>query len=69
MRRRIKSLDSLKGICIFLIVIYHTADGILRVENTAMDLIYKYGGDLGNTFFFMISGFLIRCVCLYREEV
>ena len=67
MRRRIKSLDSLKGICIFLIVIYHTADGILRVENTAMDLIYKYGGDLGNTFFFMISGFLITAT--FRNHV
>ena len=55
---RIKSLDTLKGLMIFFIVIYHT-QGILRVDNPIFNLLYKYGGDLGNTFFFMVSGFFI----------
>ena len=58
-KRYFDELDSLRGIFIMGIVIYHIRDAFNGVFSEILDPIYKYGGYFGNYFFFMLSGFLI----------
>lgn len=60
------ALDTLKGIMIFSIVLYHMPS-YMRGFLEPLDFIYKYGGDIGNTLFFMISG-LTMCYA-YGDRV
>lgn len=56
----VQSLTSLKGLFIFLIVLHNTLslnDLFTTIPGTAF--IREFGGLLGNSVFFMISGFLI----------
>lgn len=54
MNTKINSLNGLKGFMIWCIVLFHT----YRANNVFSDFFALYGGDIGNQFFFAISGFL-----------
>lgn len=59
-RKGLRALAALKGIFIWMIVLHNTflLDAIL--ENVpGMSFIRLFGGSLGNSMFFMLSGFLI----------
>lgn len=63
---RYESLRGLKGLAIYLIVLFHTID----VEASGIplfSLVKDYGNSLGNALFFMLSGFLIASG--YRQRV
>lgn len=66
-KSRFNSLTGLRGLCIFIIVLYHT----LNLENinftVGLTFIKQYGGYLGNYLFFMVSGFLIAYN--YQERI
>lgn len=57
--KRLKSIDTVKGIMIWGIVIYHMSEN-LKMAFPFLSPIYTYGGDLGNTIFFMLSGFMME---------
>ena len=66
-RERLHELDVLKGILIFAIVLYHMPEhmrGFIRV----FGVFYLYGGDVGNTVFFALSGFSICYAYLNRVQ-
>lgn len=67
MKSKIDSLTGLKGIFCFVIVAFHTYDMRAIGEFMIFPYIATWGGTLGNSFFFMISGFLI--VYNYREKI
>ena len=58
-KEKLKSLDGIKGIAIWFIVLYHTLGHFGSSYPGFMIPIKKYGGLFGNSFFFMISGFTI----------
>ena len=60
------ALDTLKGIMIFSIVLYHMPR-YMRGFMKLLGFFYKYGGDVGNTLFFMLSGLIICYV--YEDKV
>ena len=63
---RINSIDTLKGLMILSIVLYHLPEWLHGFPNI-LSFAYKWGGDYGNAFFFMISGFTM---CLaYSDRV
>lgn len=64
---KLKSLDGIKGIAIWFIVLYHTLGHFGSTYPGFMVPIKKYGGSFGNSFFFMISGFTICYV--YKDIV
>ena len=55
---RVISLDVLKGIAIFSIVLFHTNDSFPNAF-PKLKFIYTWGGYLGDYLFFMLSGFTI----------
>ena len=58
--RTFDAVTGLKGICIILIVFYHTLPQTTLIDKIPFtSFIRIYGGNLGNYMFFMISGFLI----------
>ncbi len=65
-KKILKSLTSLRGVMIMCIVIYHTHD-LLGDDILLFEPLYKYGGYLGNYFFFLLSGFL-SCMS-YRDKI
>lgn len=56
--RHFYQLDSLRGIFILGIVIYHVNAYFDAAFSGILGPVYKYGGYFGNYFFFMLSGFL-----------
>lgn len=57
-KERLYALDTLKGILIFAIVLYHMP-AYMRGFPEILNVFYKYGGDVGNSFFFALSGFTL----------
>lgn len=66
-KEKLKSLDGIKGFAIWFIVLYHTLGHFGSTYPSFLAPIKKYGGLLGNSFFFMISGFTICYV--YKDYV
>lgn len=59
-RKSFPALYGLKGLSIFLIVIYHTLALTPFFQKIPLATFFKtYGGSLGNCLFFLMSGFLI----------
>lgn len=65
--KRLDSLTGLRGIFIFMIVIYHMGGYFDSPFSSVLHLPYKWGGVMGNSFFFMLSGFVISCG--YRDRI
>ena len=66
--RTFDAVTGLKGICIILIVFYHTLPQTTLIDKIPFtSFIRIYGGNLGNYMFFMISGFLIANG--YRDRI
>lgn len=65
---KIHALAALKGLFIWIIVLHNTflIDALLE-HIPGMAFIRIFGGDLGNSMFFMLSGFLISWG--YRERI
>jgi peptidoglycan/LPS O-acetylase OafA/YrhL len=63
---RIPSLDGLRGISIWAVIIAHSADHFLfsRVHSHHIRTVLSNGANLGVTIFFVISGFLITSLLL-----
>ena len=53
------SLVSLRGLFILMIIVYHMGDNFGTIFDSALGWCYYWGGHLGNTFFFVVSGFLM----------
>lgn len=67
-RRSLDAITGLKGICIFLIVFFHTLPQTPLIDRIPFSsFVSFYGGTLGNYMFFMISGFLIANG--YRDRI
>lgn len=65
-KNRIYALDSLKGIMIFSIVLFHLPEWLHGFPNI-LSFAYNKGGDYGNAFFFMVSGFTLSLT--YSERI
>lgn len=66
--RTFDAVTGLKGICIILIVFYHTLPQTTLIDKIPFtSFIRIYGRNLGNYMFFMISGFLIAYG--YRDRI
>lgn len=63
----LKSLTGLKGLCILVIVLFHTLDQQAFGFQSITGIIKAYGGYLGNYLFFMLSGFLMTYH--YQERI
>lgn len=66
-RKRFDSLTGLRGIFILMIVFYHMGGYFDAPFASVLRLPYKWGGVMGNSFFFMLSGFVISCG--YRDRI
>ena len=66
-KKKYVALTSLKGIFILMIVFYHMGGNYGRIFGDVFQWCYDWGGYLGNTFFYMVSGFLIACG--YQEKI
>src|SRR5260370_41183798 len=64
--RRIPSLDGLRGISIWAVILAHSADHFLfsRVHSHHLRTVLSNSANLGVTIFFVISGFLITSLLL-----
>src|SRR5258708_5725321 len=60
-QRRIPSLDGLRGISIWAVILAHSADHFLfsRIHSHHLRTVLSNSANLGVTIFFVISGFLI----------
>lgn len=67
-KQEIRGLTALKGLFIWMIVLHNASllDGFLE-ELPGMSYIYLYGGSLGNSMFFILSGFLMSWG--YRDRI
>ena len=65
-QRRIPSLDGLRGISIWAVILAHSADHFLfsRVHSHHLRTVLSNSANLGVTIFFVISGFLITSLLL-----
>lgn len=64
-KKKFTAFDTLRGLCILCIVVYHV--NFRRQFNDYIGFIYDYAGVYGNIFFFMISGFLMTYS--YKERI
>jgi peptidoglycan/LPS O-acetylase OafA/YrhL len=69
-QRRIPSLDGLRGISIWAVIIAHSADHFLfsNIRSHHVRTILSNGANLGVTIFFVISGFLITSILLVERK-
>ena len=67
MDNRWKSLDTLKGIAIFAVVLFHVGGAFSGAFSGALGFFYRWGGYFGNYLFFMVSGLCISAG--YRERI
>lgn len=58
-KEKLQFLTGLRGIFILMIVIYHMGGYFGTPYSSYLRLLYKWGGVMGNSFFFMLSGFVI----------
>jgi peptidoglycan/LPS O-acetylase OafA/YrhL len=67
---RIPSLDGLRGISIWAVIIAHAADHFLfsTVHSHRIRTVLSNGANLGVTIFFVISGFLITSILLAEQK-
>lgn len=68
--KRYENIDVLRGIAIIIIIIYHCF-AITAPTLTSICYINKlvgYGGEIGVTLFFVLSGFGIECSILNKEK-
>jgi peptidoglycan/LPS O-acetylase OafA/YrhL len=65
-QRRIPSLDGLRGISIWAVILAHSADHFLfsRIHSHHLRTVLSNSANLGVTIFFVISGFLITSLLL-----
>lgn len=61
------SLTGLRGLFILMIVIHHMEGYFGAPFSSYLHLPYRWGGVMGNSFFFMLSGFVISYG--YREKI
>lgn len=66
-KKRIPSLNSLRFIFVIGIVLYHVNEFFGHYGNNSLGIVYKFGGAVGNYFFYMSSGILVAY--LYRENI
>jgi peptidoglycan/LPS O-acetylase OafA/YrhL len=68
--RRIPSLDGLRGISIWAVIIAHSADHFLfsHIRSHHIRTVLSNGANLGVTIFFVISGFLITSILLAERK-
>jgi peptidoglycan/LPS O-acetylase OafA/YrhL len=68
--RRIPSLDGLRGISIWAVIIAHSADHFLfsSVHSHHLRTVLSNSANLGVTIFFVISGFLITSILLGEQK-
>ncbi len=59
MNNRWDNIVVLKGIFIFFIVLFHVGPEFEFPYESWFSYIYRYGGTIGNSFFFIISGFMM----------
>lgn len=58
--KRLYEIDTLRGITIFFIVLFHiNGSNLEKAFPNILKYFYTYGGRYGNTLFFMLSGFMI----------
>ena len=69
-QHRIPSLDGLRGISIWAVIIAHSADHFLfsTVHNHHIRTVFSNCANLGVTIFFVISGFLITSILLEEQK-
>ena len=69
-QRRIPSLDGLRGISIWAVIIAHSADHFLfsTVHSHHIRTVLSNCANLGVTIFFVISGFLITSILLAEQK-
>jgi peptidoglycan/LPS O-acetylase OafA/YrhL len=69
-QRRIPSLDGLRGISIWAVIIAHSADHFLvfTAQSRHIRTVLSNGANLGVTIFFVISGFLITSILLGEQK-
>ena len=69
-QRRIPSLDGLRGISIWAVIIAHSADHFLfsTVHSHHIRTVLSNCANLGVTIFFVISGFLITSILLTEQK-
>jgi len=69
-QRRIPSLDGLRGISIWAVIIAHSADHFLfsNIHNHHIRTVLSNCANLGVTIFFVISGFLITSILLAERK-
>ena len=67
-KKKFETLDGLKGVCIIIIVLFHTMEASYFGTGAVLSIIQNYGGYFGNYTFFMISGFLIAYNYNYQEK-
>jgi peptidoglycan/LPS O-acetylase OafA/YrhL len=69
-QRRIPSLDGLRGISIWAVIIAHSADHFLvfTAQSRHIRTVLSNGANLGVTIFFVISGFLITSILLAEQK-
>lgn len=68
--RRIPSLDGLRGISIWAVIIAHSADHFLfsSIHSRHVRTVLSNSANLGVTIFFVISGFLITSILLAERK-
>lgn len=67
-KKQIGSLSALKGLFIWVIVLHNTLSVDAVLEGIpGMAFVRLFGGSLGNSVFFMLSGFLMAIS--YRERI
>jgi peptidoglycan/LPS O-acetylase OafA/YrhL len=69
-QHRIPSLDGLRGISIWAVIIAHSADHFLvfTAQSRHIRTVLSNGANLGVTIFFVISGFLITSILLGEQK-
>lgn len=65
-----KNIDIMRGIAILTIIVYHcyAITGVSLTDFMYINKIIGYGGELGVTLFFILSGFGISCSIISREK-
>ncbi len=67
--KRYKQIDGIRAIAVLLVAMYHfwVVGGYKSTGIELLNTFLSYGGEIGVTLFFILSGFGIYC-CLFKEE-
>lgn len=68
--KRYRQIDLLRAIAIIIVAMYHfwVVSGYQTTGIRTLNIILTYGGEIGVTMFFIISGFSIYCSLYYQEK-